>query len=220
VEVAIDDHRIQLRLLSLGLTLAWPRLEEPGLPRRVVRLFGKDTEGVDAGPEAAELFSDYLGERCALVYMPDAVTRPVEPDYAAPADRVGFADGFPLLVASLASLADLNERLATAGSPPVPMTRFRPNIVLDDLEPWAEERAARAVIPARGLVLRTPKKCARCQVTTVDQDTAATGKEPLRTLASFRTEKNKVNFAVNAIPDVPRGGPPAILAVGDEVELL
>ena len=157
------------------------------------------------GPAAA-LLSEHLGERCTLLFMPDDVVRPVDPRYAKADDRVGFADGFPLLLAARASLDELNARLDR----PVAMDRFRPNLVVEGGDPFEEDRHDHAKVGA--LVFRMPKRCARCQVTMVDQQTAVVGKEPLRTLARYRTERNKVYFAQNLIPDGE-----GTVAVGDEV---
>jgi len=153
--------------------------------------------------------SSLLGWHCTLVFMPDSVVRPVDPQYASPEDRVGFADGFPVLLAARASLDDLNARLAT----PVPMDRFRPNLAVEGGAAFDEERHARAVVGE--LAFRMPKGCARCQVTTVDQATAQVGVEPLRTLARYRTVANKVYFAQNLIPDAEGS-----VAVGDDVRYI
>jgi uncharacterized protein len=178
-------------------------------PRQSVRIFDDDTQAVDVGGEAAALLSSHLGVRCNLVFMPDDVVRAVDPRYAAPGDRVGFADGYPLLLATRASLDDLNARL----DEPVPMNRFRPNVVVEGGAPFEEDRHSHVRIGAVGF--RMPKRCARCPVTTVDQATAAVGKEPLRTLARYRTESNKVYFAQNLIPDAEGS-----IAIGDEVHYL
>lgn len=177
--------------------------------RRTVRVWDDDVQAVDVGGEAAALVSSHLGEPCSLVFMPDDVVRPVEAPYGAPGDRVGFADAYPVLLAARASLADLNARLAQ----PVSMNRFRPNVVVEGGAAFEEERYGRVRIGA--LTFRMPKRCARCQVTTVDQETAAVGKEPLRTLATYRTENNKVLFAQNTIPDGE-----GTLTVGDAVTYL
>lgn len=168
------------------------------LPRRRVKVWDDEVDAVEVPGDAADFFSDRLGEPCRLVYMPDDVVRPVEAPYGERDDRVGFADAYPLLVASLASLADLNERLVARGEAAVPMDRFRPSLVIEGGAAFDEERHARVEVGA--MTLRLAKRCARCQVTTVDQRTAAVGKEPLRTLSSYRTEDNKVYFAMNAIP--------------------
>lgn len=213
VDVTLEADRIVLAAagMSASVSLAF---DARSRPRRRVRVWDDDVEACDVGGEGAELFSDHLGQRCSLVFMPSDVVRPVEAPYGKPGDRVGFADAYPVLVASLASLADLNRRLEENGTPPVPMDRFRPNIVVDGGEPYAEDRAGAARIGV--LRLRMPKPCARCQVTTVDQATAATSKEPLRSLAAYRTVANKVMFAVNAIPDLENGASVTIEA-GDPV---
>jgi uncharacterized protein YcbX len=177
--------------------------------RRVVRVWDDDVEAVDVHGPIVDLLSEHLGGRCSLVFMPDDVVRPVEAPYGAPGDRVGFADAYPYLLAARASLAELNARL----SEPVPMNRFRPNLVVEGGGAYDEERHARVRIGA--LTYRMPKRCSRCQVTTVDQATGAVGKEPLRTLASYRTEGNNVYFAQNLVPDGE-----GLLEVGDEVEYL
>jgi uncharacterized protein YcbX len=211
VDVAIAADRL---LLSVD---GGPQASAPLVPeglRRRVRVWSDEVEAVDVGGDGAALFSAHLGMRCSLVFMPADVVRPVERPYGRPGDRVGFADAYPVLLASLASLADLNARLAEAGAPPVPMNRFRPTIVVEGGAPFAEDSASLARLGP--VVLRLPKPCGRCKVTTVDQRTGATGQEPLRTLARYRTTLNQVNFAVNAIPDLAPSAS-AVLRVGDPV---
>lgn len=211
VETAIDGDRLVLRAGERSAVLA---LEGHRGPSRRVKVFDDETDAIDVGGDAARFFSDHLGTSASLVYMAPETIRPVEPEYALPGDHVGFADGFPILLATLASLADLNAKLLASGATPVPIDRFRANIVVDGGEAYVEEKAARAKIGA--LMVRTPKPCARCQVVTVDQKTGEKSKEPLRTLAKYRSVKNKVNFAMNAIPDLPPNERVTI-AVGDIV---
>ncbi len=173
-------------------------------------VWGDRVTARDAGSEAATWLSQILGVACRLVYMPDPQTaRPVDPDYAAPDDRVSFADGFPLLVTNAASLADLNARSPA----PVSMDRFRTNVVVEDAEPWAEDAWASFRIGAVAFI--GPKDCARCAVTTVDQGTGerSADNEPIRTLAGFRRKAGgRIIFGQNIIPrDTGR------IAVGDEV---
>jgi uncharacterized protein YcbX len=174
----------------------------PDGPRRTVRVWNDDVEAVEVRGDASARIADHLGEPVTLVFMPDDVVRQVDLEYARTGDRVGFADGFPLLVASQASLDDLPCS--------VPMNRFRPNVVIEGAAPWEEERFTEARLGS--IPIRMPKRCARCDVTLVDQATAEKGKEPLRTLAKLRAENNKVYFAQNAIPDAE--GP---VAVGDPI---
>ena len=141
--------------------------------------------------------------------MPADTIRPVNPAYGRPGDHVSFADGYPALLASEASLADLNSRLAA----PVPMNRFRPNLVVDGTEAFAEDGWSRIRIGE--VVFRVVKPCDRCVVTTIDQKTGKAGKEPLRTLSRYRKKDGKVYFAQNLIPDAP-----GTLRRGDPVEVL
>lgn len=203
VEVAFRDGG--LALTTSGGTVVVSLAPEG--PRMPVTVWDDRTEAVVVPGAASELVSAHVGAPVTLVFMPDDVIRPVDPTYGHPGDRVGFADGFPVLVATEASLADLNARLDT----PVPMDRFRPNLVVRGGEAWEEERFARVVVGA--VAFRMPKRCARCPVVTVDQATGVPGKEPLRTLAKFRSSQNKVYFAQNLIPDGTGGR----VTVGDAV---
>ena len=164
----------------------------------------------DAGAEAAAWLSAALGRACRLVHMADpAEARRVDPDYADAEDRVSFADGFPVLVTNAASLADLNARLAV----PVSMDRFRTNIAVSGAEAWAEDGWQQVRIGA--VPFAGPKDCARCAVTTVDQDTGERSpeNEPVRTLAQFRRKAGgRIIFGQNLIP---RGT--GRIAVGDTV---
>jgi len=114
----------------------------------------------------------------SLVYMPDSERRDVNPARARPGDIVSFADGYPMLLISEASLSDLNARLEQ----PIEMRRFRPNLVISECEPYAED--AFTAVQIGGLGFRGVKRCDRCVVTTIDPDTAERGKEPLRTLST------------------------------------
>jgi uncharacterized protein YcbX len=219
-----EEPRLALVDVALGLAEGELRLSVPGFEARVrlvpdgpfrrVQIWKDEVDAVDVGGEGGTFFSRHLGRPVSLVFMPLDVVRQVQLEYARPGDRVGFADAFPLLLASTASLADLNARLVEGGATAVPMNRFRPNVVVEGGAPFAEDAVRSATIGA--LSLRLPKRCDRCQVTTIDQETADAGKEPLKTLAGYRAEANKVYFAVNAIPDLGAGSS-ATIAVGDEV---
>ena len=206
VTTAIDGSSLVLGTPD-GASVTLPL--EPGQAnanRRTVPIWDDRVEAIDVPGGGSELLSAYLGESCSVVFMPADVVRPVEAPYSKPGDRVGFADAYPLLLAARASLADLNGRLEVK----VPMNRFRPNVVVEGGSPFEEEQFARVRIGA--LTFRMPKRCSRCQVTTVDQQTAAVGKEPLRTLATFRREDKRVHFGQNTIPDAE-----GMLALGDDV---
>ena len=110
-------------------------------------------------------------------------------------DIVSFADGYPILLANSASLNDLNSKLSS----PIEMNRFRPNIVVDGNLPFAEDNWKR--IKIGDVSFKVAKKCARCHVININQDTGLSSKEPLKTLSTFRKEGNKVNFGINLIPE-------------------
>lgn len=204
VETAIDGDALELRTPN-GARVRVP-LERADGPRRRAIVWDDEVACVEPSAEASAFFSDHLGAPASLVFMPADVVRAVERPYGRDGDRVGLADAYPVLLASLASLADVEARVGAA----VPMSRFRPNLVVDGGVAWDEERHGTARVG--DVSLRMPKRCSRCEVTLVDQRTAAKGKEPLRTLATFRASGNKVYFAMNCIPDGE-----GVVAVGDPV---
>ena len=172
-----------------------------------------------AGAAADAWFSRVTGERVRLVYLDDPTRRRPNPDYSRDGDRVSFADGYPLLLTTDSSLAALNEAIAAgplAAEGPLPMRRFRPNLVVAGTAPWAEDGWRR--LRVGDVTLRSVKGCDRCVLTTIDPDTAATGKEPIATLARCRRWDGKVWFGVNLIPDGPQPG--RSVRVGDPVEIL
>lgn len=187
-----------------------PTLELPLEPSAAVTMrisIWNDTcETAWLGENAARWFSELLKCACNLIHMAADVVRPVDPAFAPMAARVSFTDGFPFLLISEESLADLNARL----SKPLPMNRFRPNLVVAGGEPFAEDRWTR--IEIGGIPLRVVKPCGRCLVTTTDQATGERGKEPLRTLATYRKRGGEVLFGQNVVHE-GRGW----LRVGDPV---
>lgn len=156
-----------------------------------------------------EWFSDKLGINCRLVYMPDDTLRQTDPRYANEGSITSFADAYPALIIGQASLDDLNSRLAT----PLPMDRFRPNIVFTGGEPYSEDTMHH--ISINGMDMYGVKLCARCIMTTIDQTTAQKNKEPLKTLATYRRKGNKILFGQNL---TMQGG--GLLNVGDELRVL
>lgn len=168
-----------------------------------------------AGEAADDWFSDFLDRKVRLVWLDDPTRRATNPEYSEPTDRVSFADGYPLLLANAASLDAFNGWLLEAGEfEPLPMTRFRPNVVVSGAQPWVEDGWLGRRIRIGEVVFRVVKACARCVVTTTDQETGERGREPLRTLARFRKIGSKVFFGMNLIPDGV-----GHIAVGDPVSL-
>lgn len=208
-----------LRVESSGwepLTVAAP---EPGRTRRV-RVWRDEVEVVPADPAAGEWFSAFLGTEVRMVYLDDpALRRPVDPRYAREGETVSLADGFPLLVTASASLTALNALVAAGDHPgegPLPMDRFRPNLVVDGTEPWAEDGWRRLRVGP--VVFRVAKPCARCVITTTDQQTGARGTEPLRALGGYRPHRpfgKDLVFGQNLVPENL-----GTLRVGDPVAVL
>jgi len=191
VEVSLVPGGIELA--ADGMTRLAVAAPEPGVPRQRVVIWRDECEAAPAGRDAAQWFSELLGTACRLVTMPPSTVRQVDQHFARAGDQVGFADGFPFLLLSEASLAELNRRLEE----PLPMDRFRPNIVVAGCAAHAEDGWSRIVIG--GLGFRVVKPCARCVITTTDQATGARGREPLRTLATYRLIDGKILFAQNLI---------------------
>ena len=153
-----------------------------------------------------------LGCPCRLVWMQDTRGRATDARFAPAGSTVSFADGFPLLLASTASLADLNARLAA----PIPMGRFRVNVAIEGGAAWEEDAWERVRIGE--VTFAVVKACERCVVTTIDPETGERPDktEPLRTLAQFRRDvRGGVMFGQNMVPET--GG---TIRIGDEVEVL
>ncbi|MEI6068359.1 MAG: MOSC N-terminal beta barrel domain-containing protein [Methylococcaceae bacterium] len=158
--------------------------------------------------EADQWLSQFLKQDCRLVYQPDEMIRPVDPRYANQTDTVGFSDGFPFLIISENSLASLNQAMQLN----LPMTRFRPNLVISGCPGYAEDSWRE--ISIGDIDFRLPKPCSRCSVPTIDPETAQTGKEPLTTLNRTRKWENKVYFGQNALHNQC-----GTLRVGDAVQV-
>lgn len=157
------------------------------------RVWDDDVAVREVDSAVSRWFSEHLGIDCRLVSFPEENPRPVNPKYAVGDDHVSLADAYPFMVIGESSLADLNQKLAT----PVPMNRFRPNFVFRGGPPFAEDDWKRLTIG--NVSFAAVKKCDRCVMTTVDQETTEKGPEPLQTLASYRKVDNKVYFGQNMI---------------------
>jgi uncharacterized protein YcbX len=154
--------------------------------------------------EGSVLLSEHLGRSVRLVFFGPEAER--HAGSAAPSAKVAFADAYPLLLVGQASLDALNERLEE----PVPMTRFRPNVVVTGGEPHAEDGWSRLRLGS--IEARMVKRCDRCSIVTVD-DEGVRQKEPLATLATYRRDDSKVLFGVNVVHEGT-----GTLRVGDPVE--
>jgi uncharacterized protein len=160
-----------------------------------VTIFDDICEAVTISNEIDRWFSSYLQIACKLVYMPDDSLRKVDSRYAREEKNItAFSDGYPILMLSKASLADLNGRLPEALS----INRFRPNLVIDGVSAFEEDSMEHFTI--NDISFYGVKPCARCVVTTINQQTIEKGKEPLKTLATYRMKNNKIYFGQNIIP--------------------
>jgi len=208
VHVSISGMHLTLAAAGMG-ALVIPLAPTGGASARV--LVWRDwCDAWEPDRRASEWFSEWLQRPVRLVYMPPGTYRPVDRRYAT-TGRVSFADAFPFLLIGSASLRELNRRLAQ----PVPMTRFRPNLVVEGFDAFAEDHWK--VVRIGDLTFDVGKPCARCVVTTTDQDTAERHpmQEPLRTLATYRRRGSDVLFGQNLAHRM--GG---TLRVGDRVQVL
>ena len=176
----------------------------------MVEIWGDRCEALAAEKKAESWISDYLGKRCNFVFMPDHSNRLVNQDYAIGRDQVAFSDGFPLLLISESSLCDLNSRVPEE----ITMKRFRPNLVVNNTDPYQEDNWK--AIRIGDCELQIVKPCSRCVLTTVDPETGKfSSREPLKTLAKYRKFNGEVVFGQNLIPrSVGK------LEVGMKVEIL
>jgi len=181
-----------LRLCGAGMPPLAVQPLSDGIMRSVV-VWRDRCRAVDQGDEAARWLRDFLQTDCRLVRMAQDEVRAVDPAYAVSSDdQVGFADGYPFLLLSEESLADLNTRLAE----PLPMNRFRPNIVVSGAgRPYLEDQWRQIRIGET--LFQIVKSCARCVITTTDQETAVRGVEPLSVLATYRRSERGVLFGQN-----------------------
>jgi uncharacterized protein YcbX len=206
---ALTARHPHLPPLVIPLRPANPRIETSVI-------VWKDTVTAwDEGDEAATWLSRIVGNSVRLLRISDSARRPVNPKYATRPATTAFSDGFPILIATGASLDELNRRLRSKGAAPVPMNRFRPNLVVSGTEPFAEDRWR--TIRIGDALIDIVKPCSRCIVTSIDQTTAhrAEPTEPLATLALFRRTPGGVMFAQNAIHHAP-----ARLELGGRVEVI
>jgi len=198
IETAVSGGALTLSVPHVApLVVSMDRAD--GKLRDVV-VWRSEVRGIDMGHKAADWLSAWLAADVRLVRFDRSDKRACNPEFAGDSGaHTFFSDGYPILVIGAASLAELNDRLAARGQPALPMNRFRPNIVLQGLPPYAEDHLDTIVVG--DVALRCVKPCVRCQVTTTDQDSAQVGLEPLRTLGEYRMSERMggVTFGMNAI---------------------
>jgi len=197
IQPAIDGNCMQLTAPAMT-PVRLPLMHEPA-PTRKVEIWDDICEAWDEGRDVASWLSDFLHNDVRLVRLSNVHNRPVDERYATRPAQATFNDGFPVLIVSQAALDELNQRLMERGSDPIPITRFRPNLVVTACDAFAEDTWQ--TVQIGNLMFDIVKPCARCVITTVDPATGTVPDvaEPLATLNTFRKLGNKVMFAQNAI---------------------
>ncbi|MEV4622703.1 MOSC N-terminal beta barrel domain-containing protein [Asanoa sp. NPDC049573] len=191
-------------------------IQEPSAYELEVKIFKSRRATVPARPAGAaadEWLSDFLDRPVRLVFLHDPTAHTA--GASSSVDTVTFADAYPLLLANAASQDAVNDWLLESGDEPVPITRFRPNLVVEGARPWAEDDWVGGRLRIGEATFRAISLCDRCVVTTIDQETAEKGKQPLRALGQHRNIDQGLMFGLNLVPEDP-----AAVAVGDDVELL
>ncbi|MGV3741701.1 MAG: MOSC domain-containing protein [Burkholderiaceae bacterium] len=201
----------------MALPLALP---DPDVARSLdVKIWNDEVQAYDCGDAAASWFSIALGASCRLVRFHPHAQRSADPAWTDGIEAPAlFSDGFPILVISEASLADLNEKLMREGRDSLPMNRFRPNIVIGCVEAFEEDYAASITIG--DVVLKPVKPCPRCPVPSVDQENGEIGPDPLDILRTYRVNA-KVNGGITfGMNTVVQSGAGMSVRVDQEVDLL
>jgi len=189
--------------------LRLPLVPGSSLSTTTVKVLDDYCEAQYVSDEADKWFSEKLNSPCRLLYMPDSTKRMVDPVFALSNDITSFSDGYPILLTGQSSLDDLNGLMNDA----LPMDRFRPNLVMTGGQPFEEDSMEQFSV--NGINFYGVKLCGRCVVTTTDQETGITGKEPLKTLATYRMANNKVYFGQNVLC-----GGEGLIRVGDEINII
>lgn len=207
IQTAITDGQLCLTAPNMP-ALSLPLTPTAGT-RVSVTIWRDQCPALCVSAAADAWFSQFLGLDCRLVYQTDDMIRPVDADYGIATDRVAFSDGFPFLIIAENSLHALNQAMQLE----LPMSRFRPNLVVSGCPAYAEDSWRKIRIGA--LDFRLPKPCSRCAIPTIDPSTALSGKEPLSTLNRTRKWQNNVYFGQNALH-----AQTGVLTVGDAVNIL
>lgn len=225
-ELMLAGEPPQMRVSAPGTSPLWLPLEPP--PNAIaltVEVWGDRTQAVSFGQGAKAWFSDFLQTPCQLVYMPENAQRPVAHGQFGPHQWVSFADAYPYLLISEASLEGLNDRLKAQSSQPVTMDRFRPNLVIHGCQQPHEEDSWQQVRIGKSR-FRVAKPCSRCSVPNVDQATGQRQLEPMKTLATYRAWDRAIWFGQNLIQGLPPHSEPmppdalGSLQLGDPVEVM
>lgn len=195
---------IKTRLTNRAVILSTPDQKQIEVPLNMtsneliqVKIWDDFCNARPVSREIDRWLGAFLGCDCRLVFQPDDSIRPVDPRFAGVADQTSFSDGFPFLIVSESSLRSLNQAMDLE----LPVNRFRPNLVISGASPFEED--VWREIRINNICFRLPKPCSRCNIPTIDQDTAISAKEPLKTLNMLRKWNKRVYFGQNALHDGP-----------------
>jgi len=207
--------QVSIRLASDHIIATYPGQAELQIPLSLeagneteVTVWDDQVKALEGEEKLNRWISEVAGISCKLVFMPETASRRINPNRAKNSENVSFADGYPYLIISEASLEDLNGRMGVT----LPMHRFRPNIVVSGTEPYAEDSWKNFSIG--NVNFYGTHGCKRCVFTTIDQETGKKGAEPLKTLATYRKEGSEVVFGVNVIASASGS-----IRTGDEITL-
>jgi uncharacterized protein YcbX len=205
-KTSIDGTHLTIRFKEHTLQLPLAPTYDPS--PLTVTIWDDSVTAYEVSAETSAWFSHHLGMSCRLVYFPEENPRQVDLKYSPEGNHVSLADAYPLLIIGQSSLDDLNRRMQV----PLPMNRFRPNLVFTGGEPYEEDTWHDFAVGTTRFIGAKP--CARCALPTVNQDTAEKGQEPTRTLATYRRSENKILFGQNVLTVDP-----AIVTVGEAITL-
>lgn len=199
-----------LEIQTTGMSNISVNFSESGMVKRV-SIWDDTCQAIDQGDSVADWLSSFLKTTVRLVMMSKSFKRTLDQNYAVSKnDETGFADGFPFLLIAQESLDNLNSRLEK----PITMDRFRPNIVVEGCDSYAEDSWRRIQIGE--IIFEVVKPCVRCLITTIDQKTLNKSKEPLTTLATYRrSDLGGVQFGQNLIHHNQ-----GLISINDEVKIL
>ncbi|MEO1395220.1 MAG: MOSC N-terminal beta barrel domain-containing protein [Cyanobacteria bacterium J06634_5] len=221
IKSALQSQQLRLsapHMPALTVPIPAPEADE-NAEQMTVEVWGDRTLARSLGSDAHAWLTQFLGTPCQLVYMPHSSHRPTDHGKFGPNNIVSFADAFPYLLISEASLTELNNKLKANNAAPVPMNRFRPNLVVQGaITPHAEDQWKR--IRIGDAIFSVAKPCARCSVPTVNQSTGekTVGNEPIKTLSTYRAWDKAIWFGQNLVQENPEVE--AVVRVGDRIEVL
>ncbi|MFK7950804.1 MAG: MOSC domain-containing protein [Saprospiraceae bacterium] len=193
LQVDIKENGLEVRHKINEISPIYIPFEAESLEQMKVQVWDDECEAFTISDDINHWFTSVLGINCRLVYMPENSYRQVDIKYASKGDITSFSDAYPILIIGQASLDKLNDKLVEA----VPMNRFRPNLVFKGGQ--ANEEDTWKLFKIGNSLFFGIKPCARCVMTTINQDNGKSGREPLKTLSTYRKKGNKILFGQNVI---------------------